>query len=62
MKGVGPVLLYQIAEHDTRMFVDAKASLRAWPKVRASLCIRPFTHPPCPLTSAQVRKRTSSRT
>lgn len=38
VKGFGPVLLYQIAEHDTRILIDVKAPLPSDLKV----CLSPF--------------------
>lgn len=38
-KGYGPVLLYQISEHDTRMLVDVKAPLPSDLKVSNTFCV-----------------------
>lgn len=42
VKGHGPVLLYQISEHDTRMLVDVKHPLPSDLKVRKSSPVRCF--------------------
>jgi squalene monooxygenase len=48
IRGHGPVLLYQIASHDTRMLVDVKAPLPADLKVSRSSPSRPSSSPHLP--------------
>ena len=42
IKGQGPVVLYQISEHDTRMLVDVKNPLPSDLKARSSSLAQPF--------------------
>lgn len=57
VKGFGPVLLYQISEHDTRMLVDVKAPLPADLKV----CTPQF-YSLSPLSNAHICRHISYRT
>ena len=59
VKGFGPVLMYQISEHDTRMLVDVKQPLPSDLKVRPTNIQCPFSLN-SPIHSSHISSKTSS--